>query len=407
MLVHACLRHGSTQVVVLARLARRAATAGRGQTLRTVATPDVAAKIARVAGTADHAALTSREVLQWVMENTVQATLRGVLEWSQQGLVYAATVNAPDRVVQPELLDLSALYGAARVRVPVHALLAAKQAQWKREDLAPQLAQLMGDVTALGTEMGAEHHATAHRALGEECERELEREEEKEEEAEVQTARVVPAAEVDWEYAAAAQAPALAPAELQRLGGVELLPLAAVAKELAAEGVAELPWSDEVFATPNFVRAVEVGEGQPLDEYLRTPDTALVCAGRAIVLVSEREADGLLRCGATVAHVTYAWSAQQQQEQEQGGTSAPLGHAGPAVGEAAAALRPALASELLFNGETVFVRPGNGSGVRESAQLALLRALVGGRAAAARAIVAARGKQALFARSQLELACDG
>ena len=57
---------------------------GRGQTLRTVATPDVTAKIARVAGIADQSALTSRDVLNWTMHNTVQATLRGVVEWSQQ-----------------------------------------------------------------------------------------------------------------------------------------------------------------------------------------------------------------------------------------------------------------------------------------------------------------------------------
>lgn len=66
--------------------------AGKGQTLRTVGTADVTAKIARLAGHAAGAGAgaaqqSSREVLAWAMVNTVAATQRGVLEWAHQGLL--------------------------------------------------------------------------------------------------------------------------------------------------------------------------------------------------------------------------------------------------------------------------------------------------------------------------------
>ena len=45
-------------------------------------------------------AVTSRHVLQWVMDNTVHATEEGIIEWARQGLHYAATKDAPHRALQ-------------------------------------------------------------------------------------------------------------------------------------------------------------------------------------------------------------------------------------------------------------------------------------------------------------------
>lgn len=72
--------------------------AGTGQSLRTVGTQDVTAKIQRVAAagaaggtrsSADNSGrrLSSRDVLAWAMANTVAATQKGVLQWAHQGLL--------------------------------------------------------------------------------------------------------------------------------------------------------------------------------------------------------------------------------------------------------------------------------------------------------------------------------
>ena len=122
----------------LMQAAGRLRKLGQGQTLRIVGTADVTAKIRSVASSASSSeppaasaggapaassgrtagtsasipsatgtALTSQDVLQWVMHNTVQATQNGVLEWGQQGLLFAATRGAPEHTLQPEVIDSS------------------------------------------------------------------------------------------------------------------------------------------------------------------------------------------------------------------------------------------------------------------------------------------------------------
>lgn len=88
-----------------------ASRAGKGQTLCTVGTADITAKIARVAGLDPTAAgqLTSRHVLAFAMANTVAATQKGVLEWGHAGLQFAATRGAPEHALQPEVLTLEAM----------------------------------------------------------------------------------------------------------------------------------------------------------------------------------------------------------------------------------------------------------------------------------------------------------
>lgn len=113
----------------LMQAAGRLRMLGRGQGLCFVGTKDVSAKIRSVNGlepaghdggssgtkkqrlalataAAAAAGLTSRHVLQWVMHNTVQATQRGLVEWAGQGLHFAATKGAPERMLQDELLEL-------------------------------------------------------------------------------------------------------------------------------------------------------------------------------------------------------------------------------------------------------------------------------------------------------------
>jgi hypothetical protein len=132
----------------LMQAAGRLRKLGKGQRLRIVGTADVTAKIRSTcsAAPAPRAKLTSRHVLQWVMHNTVQATQNGVLEWSYQGLLFAATRGAPEHALQPELLDLEAMYAGSRCRRPVADVVQEHRTRRSREGLDTGMSRLMGAI---------------------------------------------------------------------------------------------------------------------------------------------------------------------------------------------------------------------------------------------------------------------
>ena len=438
---------------------------GKGQTLQTVGTADVTAKIARVAGMADDAAITSLHVLQWAMANTVAATQRGVLEWAHQGLLFAATRGAPEHALQPEVLELAAMYGGARDWCAVPEVVAeqcGRRQKGRRPGLAADMRKLMQLVVEASRQHGEGHEVVAQGQLGEECERELEREEEEEEEVERQIPRIAAMNETDWDYGRALGATSLA--SLKHAAGLRLLSLGQLAAHVQPAAVGCVPWSQHVFCTLNFAIAVQQPEGEALNEYLRPVGHLLllpahaeepevvanwppiymlyICAcpckgrratgsrsgqiseaGRSVLLLSEREANGLLEA---------MWAGSGGGGSQPAGKAAPLlvslchacaapplrlaaaaagGGAWQAVGQMAAelgagAFLPQLVSLQLWDGEATYAPEEPKQGQQAPRQLALLRQLVAGRGAAAEALVAMRGKQVLFSRSQLELACD-
>lgn len=275
------------------------------------------------------------------------------------------------------------------------------------------------------------------------------------EEVEEEVARVAPLAEASWDYAAALHAGSVE--ALERAIGKSLLPLSSLAAHLVPSAVSGLAWSPRVFATPSFAYATEQPPEAALNEYLRPVGDMLLladassgcdsdaeakpAAGGAVVLLSEREANGFLealwpggsrsttlrskagscRAAAMVVSMPYACAVQPTGTAAAGARpAAPLQLAACVSSEvarqlaaqlAAGQFRAQLASLQLFNGDATFVPPWQLAGVDVDAwwqlpPLATLRALVAGQRAAAEALVAMRGKQVLFAFSQLELACD-
>jgi hypothetical protein len=174
-----------------------------------------------------------------------------------------------------------------------------------------------------------------------------------------------------------------------------------------------------VFCTANFARTVvQQSEAAALNEYLRPPGSLLLFpATREVLLVSEREADALaaaawsggvrsltVRTASPVLlNITYPNSPS--------GTTPPLlavqfGKLSPFMARPPPphVQPPELASVLLWGGET---RYGGTTTPLFSSLVQLLGQ--GGRSGAkegAEALVGMRGKQALFARSNLEQACQ-
>jgi hypothetical protein len=432
-----------------AQAAGRLRRLGRGQTVQFVGTADVTEQLLAAAGpvgkrgaaagsSSGRQRVTSRALLQWVMGNTMAATQHGLLQWTGQGLRFAVARGEPALAVEDERLGLDELYGLARALQPVPDLAAAH-----RDELLRRLQQLggagggrAGGAAALlqllppqergwaerigecAAEHGRGHTAMAGAAeVGEECERELEKEEEVEEEVQREMPRAAPAVEEDWAYERTLGARSAA--ELP----VKLYNLRKAVNSLWPPGLRDIRWSGEARCTLNFMSTTgTVKAGGNLNELLRPVDALLLFPSREVLLLSEREADGVLGAawaarrggggsrvsgkesgkGPILLHLAYARAALRGGAPG-GGTPVPLAVSLAAGGAARPVPRDAvagglhaheLASVQLFNGEVGTCSMGE------------LRALVAGKRALAEALVGMRGRSLAFARSDLGLACD-
>jgi hypothetical protein len=125
--------------------------------------------------------------------------------------------------------------------------------------------------------------------LAEECEQELEKEVEQEEEEELQLPVEKPYSEVDWTYEKAFSEPEF----------LFTSNIACPAQELIERHVVNLSsvkWSDKMFCTLNFFRAIVLNQQacQTLTHYLRPVNAFLTLKDGRVVLLSEYEADKLL-----------------------------------------------------------------------------------------------------------------
>jgi hypothetical protein len=528
----------------LMQAAGRLRQLGRGQTLRVIGLPDVTEKIlaanaAQLSSSSSSSSSSSREasnsssssseaasrsssvtmqqVLQWVMSNTVQATLHGVTPWASQGLYFTSCKASADMALQEDDLLPAALYGSSKAPRPVPDVVASmikqcsktfklqglqgggsaagvpsavaatagaasqqqlaamsstahpQAASAKPEALGnnaagtvQQLRVLVQQIQANASKCGEGHWVVACAGVNEECERELEQEEEQEEEQEVQVARVDAAAEQDWSYATVL---AVHNAKgLSAFTGICSLPDAMLLLQPSYAAGSSISWSSNVFVTSNFMlttatAAAAVGSlggdaqataravaqaaaaGQRLSEYLRPVGSMLALQNGDVVLLSEREAEGMLehlwRAAATGSGVPGTSSSSSSSSQvvllslsyarlarsaAAAGTASSSSLAAPPPGQqflvqppqgpihlnhsyASVASRllpqlqlPELVTAHLFNGGSMY----DG----DPQQLQLLHGMVRGCREAAEALLDSRGRQSQLPRSELELACD-
>jgi hypothetical protein len=303
----------------LMQAAGRLRQLGRGQTLRLVGLPDVTEKILAAnavqlssssssssdsRGASRSSSVTMQQVLQWVMSNTVQATLHGVTPWASQGLYFTSCKASADMALQEDDLLPAVLYGSSKAPRPVPDVVAGMIKQCAKgfelrclqeEDSAAgppaagtagaastqlqlavvastahvqspsaepeavaatsaagtvqQLRLLVQQIQSNASKCGEGHWVVAGAGVNEECERELEQEEEQEKEQEVQVARVDAAAEQDWQYTSALAAASAS--DLSAFTGIcslsNAMPL------LQTSCVSSISWSSNVFVTSNFM----------------------------------------------------------------------------------------------------------------------------------------------------------
>ncbi|CAM9957051.1 unnamed protein product, partial [Ectocarpus sp. 4 AP-2014] len=257
-----------------------------------VGTPDVSTQIREVSGVSSSGTITSQHVLGYIMANTVEATRSGLLTWAGQGLEFSATFARPDRAEQDEVTTLDAAYGAGYTRATVDSAVSMSVDQFrtrcKGDVHKPQLCQ---EIAARASQYGKTVYTSRSSAIEGECEREMELELEEEEEVERHVAKMLPREETDWPYASVLSVES--PHQLPSSAKVMTLKKAWGCMTMEAQvSPLDLP-AKNVFCTGNFLFGV-TGRTAALDDYLRPVDAALVFANGEMVLLSEREADGVL-----------------------------------------------------------------------------------------------------------------
>jgi hypothetical protein len=392
------------------------------QTLLLAGPPEVTGKIWEAASSSSsqaqqpHKEPSMAQVLNWVMTNTVQDNLQGVVTWVAAGLHYHATYRQPQRSLLPELLELEHFYESSKEAVPAQKVLHAMLQKALREVGAvagDQLLEMM-EVEVTGRRLAAGHQVVAGDTHTMGADEECEREQEQEEEEEVQVPRAAPAAEQDWQYSAVLEAGTVSPL----LSTAGIVPLAQLAQQLHPAGLGDIPWSGDVYVTRNFYTTVTGTSG--LSEYLRPLGHLLLFSSGQVLLLSDREADGVLKA---------AWGSTKRRSSS-GSTKPPqlmlLTHADPDafrkhgdsglwLASAAPTGQPLtvtlgagkhsslkltvqhVVSLVLFNGGAMF------SSMEQREQLVRM---VQGRQEEVEALLALRGKLPQLPRSHLEQAAD-
>ena len=234
-------------------------------------------------------------ILNWVIQNTVQSIARGIATWSDQGIFFA-TEREPHHAVLEEKSDLQSFYGK-----PIQNSLLSKSAILSTEyhfqrtgythsSECRESHSHVQDIIQRCEKMGKGYFVVRCDA-DEECEREMQRDIEIEEKEQIETEKLPPRDELDWDYSTIFSKKR----KLCTNEGISRLPTETYRLVDALsnfwsdkEGLKRITWSGDLFCTRNFIKTMST-KGRNLDEYLRIPDCLVRFQDGQVLLLSDRE----------------------------------------------------------------------------------------------------------------------
>ena len=232
--------------------------------------------------------ITSKDVMQWVMRNTVAETERAFVEWARQGALFVTTKDAPELAVLNEDVSLETFYSSALDFRSAAEVIENDTLFWLNRSngqLQPSASNIIATINETGKQYGQQLMVLSS-SLDEECERELEKEIEKEKEVEVAFAKQEPCSEVSWEYSEVFEATSAR--QLPHGAGVQPIAAAVDSTEI---GHLHWPWPDSIFCTRNFRDTIRSDQR---DAYLRFVDSLIQLKSGELLLISPREESALL-----------------------------------------------------------------------------------------------------------------
>ncbi len=273
-----------------------------GQSLNVVLPPEIISKVTSIT-LCRMEDLQPKNVVDWVLLNTVESITNGISEWASQGSYFCTTKNKPNLRLIDEKLKLTDLYAASFTESTALKAVEKSQAWFRQRNQHkyPMLKHTMELILQRAELFGSDILIKAS-GLDEACEREIENERETQQETESesqrQLMRMLPASETVWGYESIFSASS--PRELPPDAGVMSLKDAVCSRVLLLLGCIE--WDNSIYVTRNFLHTVEKPTGvggiltSDLGHYLRPVDAAILF-GRdsTLLLLSEGEADVILR----------------------------------------------------------------------------------------------------------------
>ena len=264
---------------------------GCDQSLLLTAMPDIHDKLAK-RNNVWSKNIDMKTILVWVMQNTIEASRTGLLEFAMNGAHFCETYKNPEKVFIDEKTELDSFYGQVQTKQDLGQVITEKM---KGVHTRKELTDYVSKIGELGEKFGRGQEVFCS-LLDEECERELEREEEQEEEEENEVPREVPHQERDWDFAKFLVL-SNQRSHMQAMGSKAYDLSAAVETFLLPKKLTSISWDGgkdqlPVLLTRNFLRTLK--SSKQLSRYLRQVDPFVVLQDGEILIISDREADELL-----------------------------------------------------------------------------------------------------------------
>ncbi len=256
---------------------------------------DVLSKLRRSLG--DSGYFTATDVLSWAMKNTVESNVVGLANWADKGIFYASTHQMkPSLCITDEVLELGDFYGKSFEKRTIFDIVESSyDFHMKRtgglEELNDVMNSMVGTIRERARIYGKEFFLLGS-GCDEECEREMELEIEREEECEVVIPRMNPSNERRWNFISlfTSHSPKQLPICVHKLKEF-------VRDFIKPANLARVNWSENIYCTENFVNTIAnwSGNSNCLNGYLRAVDFIVSFPSDDILLVSEFEANGLVK----------------------------------------------------------------------------------------------------------------
>ncbi len=261
-----------------------------GQKLVFAPSSDVVVQIRDMTGQAGNsdAKINVVQVLEWVMRNTVQATMYGMIMHTEKGMVYASSLKSRNFAKLEDVLDLQESYNPA-VRVEQVCSIIQRRVSVFEGKLAEgqpcaESQALMQKVLDRSQAFGSDFDHQVN-VYDEECERELEREQEQEEEQEIDIKEMLPLDHSEWDYSSLLTAEGVSALRgLHRHKTVAAF-LSEKVRTSGQDRLGHILWPKTIICTKNFMETVgwkdmpanAVDSGFVLNEFLRPAEVTFAC----------------------------------------------------------------------------------------------------------------------------------
>ena len=296
-----------------------------GQKIHMVATENVASQIKNVKGSGDsnRSQLSPIDILQWVMSNTVENIAKWLPEWASQGGQYFLEKECPKSALIRDDNSLEKLFGQDIQKKTVKQIWAQNRTGFERRyEQGLNASERVGKKNTVENDVlteidkridvfGAEYQIRAESHLEEECEREVEAEIELEQELVKEIPLKEPSPEKFWNVEALRRCsnplqlhPVIEIQTLENFIGSNVHFKETKRSNFSIppknNNLLQLKWPPNVYGTRNFFHAVLKSsfankDSSSLNDYLRLVDSFVVFKLGEVLLLSEREADELLK----------------------------------------------------------------------------------------------------------------